>query len=206
MIKPYSPIRDQEVKAEHLRSHAQAIEWLYSRVKKNRSEQKIDSTLNQYDYYYFNHYKKYEFALDSRPVNGIKSAIIKGGPAYSNYVSVDVPDFVIDLASPLVKFLWVRVDVVARFFFPFHAPGFFHEFPGIFDFDFTSFYQITPGISVGDSYPQGLAPDSITGIGHHIEPLGRLTVENGEATFEHLNYGAINIHQCSGNIYGRRIP
>ena len=193
MIRPYRPILDETIKAEHLLSHAKAIEWLRSRLKIDDRKYNVDAQLNANDYGNYTPIDSriYQFALDLRPISGLKSAIITGG-SIGNFT---VPSFTIDLSVPLIKLLWVRIDVVVTFR---------DSYSKIFECRLSSAYQITPGISIGDSYPQGLAPNGVTGIGYHIEPLGRLTVESGEARFEHLGYGSIFVSQFGGTIYGSR--
>ena len=181
MRQPITPRPGQDIKAEHLISHAQAIEWLYSRLKSVRPSAGSEA-----------------ITADSRPcpfgevisytVASVSKTGIRGGVAYVGDKNFLVANYDVDLTTPIDKVLWLTISLTVN-----RDDDFSILLPNIKT-------GATPVYGIGSSYPSNTSPVVSTGSGILNVPLGRLVVASGSAAFTPTSCGNIFTAHCGGTL------
>lgn len=179
MRQPISPRPGQDVKAEHLLSHAQAIEWLYSRLKSVRPSAGSDAITPEGNPCPFGEVITYT-------VGSVSKTGIRGGVAYVGDQNFIVPNYDVDLITPIDKVLWLSISLIVN-----RDGNYVLILPGVITGNM-------PSYGSGASYPSNTLPVVFTGVGTLIVPLGRLVVASGVATFTRTSCGNITAGQCAG--------
>ena len=179
MRQPITPRMGEDVKAEHLRSHAQAIEWLYSRLKLVRPSVGSDSITPEGNPCPFGEVIAYT-------VGSVSKTGIRGGIAYVGDKNFIVPNYDVDLTTPIDKVLWLSISLMIN-----RDGDYVLILPGVLTGNM-------PSYALGTSYPPNSLPVVATGVGTLIVPLGRLVVASGVATFTRTSCGNITAGQCAG--------
>ena len=188
MRQPITPRMGEDVKAEHLRSHAQAIEWLYSRVNQQESRANLDPRIIDY--------RSYNFCkIDNSIISGVSKTVIKGGVIRAGVTTLVIPDYVLDLDVDIDKFAWVKVDIVANL-----------------DDDNSLILQglkngsAPDGIVLGDAVPLSTQCTIPTGAGSYIHYIGRIVISSKIPVYTSAYVGcdAVLLWQTAGNPYKRQ--
>lgn len=180
MRQPISPRPGQDVKAEHLLSHAQAIEWLYSRLKSVRPSAGSDAITPE---------KICPFGeIITYKVSSVNKTGIRGGIAYVGDQNFSIPNYDVDLTTPIDKVAWLSISLTAN-----RDDYNTLLLPGIKT-------GTLPSITLGPSYPANTSPVVSTGSGILNVPLGRLVVSSGLAEFTPTSCGNVTAGQCAGTL------
>ena len=188
MRQPIAPRMGEDVKAEHLRSHAQAIEWLYSRVTQQERTGQEASLIVDYQIYNF-------CKLDAYPINGVGKTVVKGGLIQAGISNMLIPDYVLDLDVDIDKLLWVNVEVIANMD---DDNSLF--LPGI------KSATSPDGIQSGAAFPLSTKCLIPYGTGSYVHKIGRIVISSKVPTYYPYTQScqSVLLWQRDGTIYQRQ--
>jgi len=188
MKRPYTPRGDEPIKAWHMRSHAEAIQWLYEQLKPRRvSRQSESSPAALTSTCQFGQIYTYESG--SETVTGIRGGLLQCG---ENNFNVDPQELSLGtdgewLVQIKLNGISLATDDDDEIFLPGGPTG----STGTPDWDNKAWTE-------GTEYDETSNPATPTATGELVVPIGKLTIDGGVATLDALGCGRIVVTACGG--------
>lgn len=198
MKQPYSPRVDEPIRAWHLRSHVEAINWLYQAIKNLPRKRAGDGGSGGGSVTCY--FGDLETWTEGEGDAAVDKTGIRGGIVYCGDKNFSVPRKELVLTSDGVWIIYLEIDCESNrdddneIILP--------KIKTSSETDPASFWQ-NDAWSIGPpetQYPDNTNPSVSDGIGTIIIPLGKLTIADGAASFVKVGCGNITVEQCGGTL------